>query len=172
MKFALSLALTAFSAFAVHAADPRDRPGTMTPAAPAPEEVIETPPEALDVLEVFDAEGLDPADFLWESRIVVIFADTPADPLFQQQLRMLDRSYPGLRDRDVVVVVDTNPEGRSLIRQQLRPRGFSLVLVDKDGMVKQRKPNPWTAREIFHAIDRLPLRRQEVLEERPGRHTN
>ena len=49
------------------------------------------------------------------------------------------------------------------IRAKLRPRGFSLVLIDKDGEAKLRKPLPWDVREITHAIDKFPLRRQEIL---------
>jgi hypothetical protein len=31
-----------------------------------------------------------------------------------------------------------------------------------------RKPQPWSVREITRAIDRFPLRRQEMLERRPS----
>ena len=34
--------------------------------------------------------------------------------------------------------------------------------LDKDGQVKQRRPLPWDVREISRAIDKLPLRRQEI----------
>jgi hypothetical protein len=40
--------------------------------------------------------------------------------------------------------------------------------MDKDGEVKRRNPAPWGVREITHAIDRFPLRRQEMLERRPA----
>jgi hypothetical protein len=45
---------------------------------------------------------------------------------------------------------------------QLRPRGFMLALVSKDGSVFQRKPAPWDVREISRAIDKLPQRQQEI----------
>jgi len=108
------------------------------------------------------------ADFLWIARPVVVFADSPADPLFARQMRYLEDGWPDLAERDVVVIVDTDPAARSDARQRLRPRGFSLVFVDKDGDVKQRKPQPWTARELVHAIDRTPLRRQEMEEALPA----
>ena len=34
--------------------------------------------------------------------------------------------------------------------------------MDKDGQVKLRKPFPWDVREISRAIDKFPLRRQEI----------
>ena len=52
-------------------------------------------------------------------------------------------------------------------RKKLRPRGFMLVLVGKDGGVKLRKPSPWTVREITRSIDKFPDRQREV-EERRG----
>jgi len=37
-----------------------------------------------------------------------------------------------------------------------------LVLMDKDGQIAQRKPFPWTVREISRAIDKMPLRQEEL----------
>ena len=64
--------------------------------------------------------------------------------------------------RDVIVITDTDPAGKSEIRTKLRPRGFSLVLLDKDLKTTLRKPLPWDVREITHAIDKFPIRRQEI----------
>lgn len=106
--------------------------------------------------------------FLWDRRPIVIFADTPNDPLFRRQMGWIETDIAALDERDVVVIVDTDPDARSAVRQRLRPRGFSLVLMDKDGEVKMRKPQPQTVREITRTIDRFPLRRQEMLERRPS----
>ncbi|WP_199258360.1 DUF4174 domain-containing protein [Paracoccus binzhouensis] len=124
------------------------------PAAPAG-----TAARALTVLPAAEA---DPAEFLWQARPVVVFADTAADPAFVEQLAALQRDPAPLIARDVVVVTDTDPAAASAWRRQLRPEGFSLVLMDKDGQVKQRKPVPWSVREITRAIDKFPLRRQEI----------
>jgi hypothetical protein len=40
--------------------------------------------------------------------------------------------------------------------------------MDKDGEVKRRAPAAWSMREIIHAIDRFPLRREEMLERNPA----
>jgi hypothetical protein len=107
-------------------------------------------------------------DQLYVRRPIVVFADSPADPNFIRQMELLARSYPELEERDVVLVTDTDPEARSEWRQKLRPRGFSLVIMDKDLRPVIRKPLPWDVREITHAIDKLPLRRQEMLERNPA----
>ncbi|MDX1782472.1 MAG: DUF4174 domain-containing protein, partial [Thalassovita sp.] len=59
----------------------------------------------------------------------------------------------------------TDPKGKSALREDLRPRGFMLALVDKDGQVKLRKPAPWTVREITRSIDKWPTRQQEIREQ-------
>jgi hypothetical protein len=102
------------------------------------------------------------AEQMFVTRPVVVFADSPNDPNFIRQMELLSTALLALQERDVLVVTDTNPEARSEWRQKLRPRGFSLVILDKDLKPVIRKPNPWTVREITAAIDKLPLRRQEV----------
>jgi hypothetical protein len=115
-----------------------------------------------------DAAGVMLNDFLWLKRPIVVFADTPNDPAFQRQMQRINADLAPLEERDVVIITDTDPAARTEVRQRLRPRGFSLVLMDKDGEVKRRNPAPWGVRDITHAIDRFPLRRQEMLEQRPS----
>ena len=114
------------------------------------------------------AEEVVLADQMYLKRPLVVFADSPNDPNFIRQLELLARSYPALEERDVILVTDTDPEARSEWRQKLRPRGFSLVIMDKDLKPVVRKPLPWDVREITAAIDKLPLRRQEMLERNPA----
>ncbi|MDX5349485.1 MAG: DUF4174 domain-containing protein [Paracoccaceae bacterium] len=105
---------------------------------------------------------------MYLKRPLVVFADSPNDPNFIRQMELLSRAYPELEERDVVLVTDTDPAATSEWRQKLRPRGFSLVIMDKDLRPVIRKPLPWDVREITHAIDKLPLRRQEMLERNPA----
>ncbi|RGP38889.1 DUF4174 domain-containing protein [Pseudotabrizicola alkalilacus] len=108
------------------------------------------------------------ADLMFEFRPVVVFGDSPADPNFIRQMELLQRDLPALQLRDVVLITDTDPEARGEWRMKLRPRGFSLVLMDKDLRPVIRKPLPWEVREITAAIDKFPLRRQEILERNPA----
>ncbi len=109
----------------------------------------------------------DLSEFQWKARPIVVFADSPDDPRFQEQIDRLTSGADQLLERDVVVLTDTDPSVRSALRTKLRPRGFMLVLVGKDGGVKLRKPSPWTVREITRSIDKFPDRQREV-EERRG----
>lgn len=109
---------------------------------------------------ISETETLD--DLLWEARPVVVFADSPNDPRFVKQMELLNARKQELFDRDVVVLTDTDPDTLSPLRKQLRPRGFMLVLIGKDGQVVIRKPAPWDVRELTRQIDKMPLRKQEI----------
>lgn len=111
---------------------------------------------------VFDATSLNIDDLIWIARPVVVFADNPNDPRFVQQIDLLTARVDELAERDVIILVDTDPSAQSALRTRLRPRGFMLVIMGKDGEIELRKPAPWSVREITRSIDKMPLRQQEV----------
>jgi Domain of unknown function (DUF4174) len=119
-------------------------------------------------LVIVPAAEVDLDALLFTQRPVVVFADSPNDPNYRRQMQLIDREPGDLAERDVIVITDTDPAGMSPLRKELRPRGFSLVILDKDLKPIMRKPLPWDVREIAHAIDKFPLRRQEVLERNPA----
>ena len=117
-----------------------------------------------DRTTVFDASEIDLADFQWVARPVVVFANTPANPAFEEQLALLIEDIEDLVERDVVLITDTSPDDPSELRTKLRPRGFMLTLIGKDGGVKLRKPFPWDVRELSRSIDKMPMRQREIRE--------
>ena len=128
-------------------------------AAPvAGETAIDDPDEVL----VIGIETTDLNEFIWKKRPIVVFADSPNDPLFEEQMELLLSRPDALRTRDVVILTDTDPSARSELRQKLRPRGFMMVLIGKDGGIKLRKPFPWDVREISRSIDKMPIRQREI----------
>ena len=102
----------------------------------------------------------------WVSRPIVIFADSPNDPRLAQQLEDFAERQEELDERDVVILVDTDPSMKSDLRTRFRPRDFRVLVIGKDGEIKYRKSNPVTAREVIRLIDRLPLRRDEIAAQR------
>ena len=101
-------------------------------------------------------------DFEWVQRPIVIFANSDRDPNFISQMEFLSQDIKALKERDIVVLIDTNPSMPSLLRKKLRPHGFAFILIGKDGQVKLRKPSPWNIREIARVIDKMPIRQQEI----------
>ncbi|NNK79290.1 MAG: DUF4174 domain-containing protein [Litoreibacter sp.] len=114
----------------------------------------------------YNSQEVTLEEFLWLKRPVVVFADTPADPRFREQMALLEARLDALADRDVVILTDTDPAAKSALRMKLRPRGFMLVLIGKDGGVKLRKPAPWDVRELGRVIDKMPMRQQELRDRR------
>jgi hypothetical protein len=115
-----------------------------------------------DKTHIFSADEVNLNDFAWVARPIVVFANSARDPAFTQQMDLLAQRPEDLAERDVVVIIDTDPNGESALRTKLRPRGFMMVLIGKDGQVKLRKPLPWDVRELTRSIDKMPLRKQEV----------
>jgi hypothetical protein len=109
-----------------------------------------------------EAAEISLSDFLWTHRPIIVLADSPDDPRFIKQMSLLRADSSELAEQDVIILTDTNPSLKSALREQLRPRGFMLVLIGKDGGVKLRKPFPWNVREISRVIDKMPMRRQEI----------
>ena len=113
------------------------------------------------------AEQPDLDSLQWVARPLVVFADTPEDPKFVQQMAELATDPQPLEDRLVVILTDTDPKANGPLRQRLRPRGFGLVLIDTDGRIARRHPLPVTVRELVNMIDRMPSRREETGSRRP-----
>ena len=118
--------------------------------------------DAFEPARIMPGETADLNEFLWINRPLIVFSDTPADPRFIQQMEYISDRLEELAKRDVVVLVDTKPDAMGALRKKLRPRGFMLVLIGKDGTKYLRKPFPWNVREITRVIDKLPLRQQEI----------
>ena len=134
-------------------------PALFSSPARAEEVIAFTPVAAADVVE---------SDLLYVLRPVIVFADSPNDPAFIRQIELLSRYHADLAARDVILILDTDPANPSALRKKLRPRGFSLVLMDKDWKPSIRKPRPWDGREIINSIDKMPIARSEALEKNPA----
>ena len=102
----------------------------------------------------------------WQNRVLVIFANSDRDPRFQDQLDMINQEVEALRERDVVVAIDTDPSLNSNLRKTFRPHGFMILLIGKDGHKALRKPFPWDIREISRTIDKMPMRQQEMRQDK------
>lgn len=121
---------------------------------------------ALEEMLFAPATMEDLSEFRWKKRPVLVFADSEDDPAFIEQMALLRARQDALETRDIIVLTDTDPAARTALRLKMRPRGFMLVLVGKDGGVKLRKPFPWDVREISRSVDKMPMRQREIREEK------
>lgn len=124
------------------------------------------PVEDMEEQVILEAADVDLDAFRWIKRPVVVFADSPADPAYVQQMQLLTRELDAVKDRDIIIITDTDPAAQTALRTKLRPRGFMLALIGKDGQVKLRKPLPWSVRELSRTIDKMPMRQQEIRDRR------
>lgn len=119
-----------------------------------------------DRTQVFDGAEITLAELNWVARPLVVFSDTPNDPRFRQQMDLLLADIDQMTVRDVILITDTDRAAMTDLRQELRPRGFMMALIGKDGRVALRKPAPWSVRELTRSIDKMPLRQQEMADRR------
>ena len=123
------------------------------------------------------------------NRVLLVFAASDADPLFQQQMSLLAHHEQELKDRDLVlipVLVHAGaPAGPGTLRelhpqvasdtQQLALRNrfhvpqdrFAVILIGKDGGEKFQKHAPVTIDKISSTIDAMPMRKDEIRSRNP-----
>lgn len=114
----------------------------------------------------------------WEDRVILIFAQSTANPLYQQQQKLLQANEEELDDRDLVVYSlfkqkAIKPGGEVMTRkwaEQLSKKynrakkTFFFVLLGKDGGMKLLSDEVVEMEQLFGLIDSMPMRRAEMKE--------
>src|SRR6056297_580472 len=75
--------------------------------------------DSADPSIIMSGETADLSEFKWINRPLVVFADSPADPRYVQQMEYISDRLEDLEDRDVVVLTDTDPDADSALRERL-----------------------------------------------------
>ena len=116
------------------------------------------------------------SDYQWQHRILLVFAPSPDSSQYRQQMQAWQADAAGTDDRDLKLVQilgtgESQVGGRSLssasaekLRQQfgITSEEFAVILVGKDGTEKQRSQTPIDIVALFHTIDAMPMRQQEM----------
>jgi hypothetical protein len=114
--------------------------------------------------------------FKWQKRVVLVFAANAADARWQRQQELLKQADQELTARDLVVLgvlgnqvsaINTrmsNMPKPDLLREQykIKPDDFTVVLIGKDGTEKYRAQDVIKPGAIFHIVDAMPIRQQEI----------
>lgn len=116
--------------------------------------------------------------YKWKNRVVLLFAQEPQDTDFAAQLQLLNQDQEALEERDIVILsvfpyqVNQNKitKGEKKMAKMLRKqfngsKGFSIVLIGKDGTIKLKHEHVTQPLEIFSLIDGMPMRQQEMQED-------
>ncbi len=98
----------------------------------------------------------------WKARPVVVLSDSRDDPRVARQIAALDRVATDVSDRNIKVVREARPGSALRKRLGVAERGFAVVLVGKDGTVKEVWHDPVDPKRIFTLIDQMPMRRREM----------
>ncbi|UOR05659.1 DUF4174 domain-containing protein [Hymenobacter aerilatus] len=108
----------------------------------------------------------------WKKRVLLLHAPTAADATLKRQRALLAAQLEGLSQRDMLVlnVIEDqlSTADSHYVRQELKlpADSFTVVLIGKDGGVKQRSATPLPPNELFGTIDKMPMRRQEMRSEK------
>ncbi|MFS4438128.1 DUF4174 domain-containing protein [Paracoccaceae bacterium GXU_MW_L88] len=108
------------------------------------------------------ASEVDLAAFRWEARPIVVMADAPDDPAFEEQLAKLSAASDEVAERDILIVIDSDPSVGTALRGRLEARGFGVYLIGKDGGLKFSSETPVEMAEFNRIIDSMPMRAQEM----------
>lgn len=108
------------------------------------------------------AQAQDLSVHLWEKRPVLVFADNSEDEAYYKQMKMLNSNSAALRDRDIVIFGDNIPSQNASLRKKYKPKGFTFILIGKDGGVKLRSSKSVSMSRLFAMIDAMPMRRREI----------
>ena len=104
----------------------------------------------------------------WKKRLLLVAAPTATQADFQRQKQLLATDPASLQERDLLVLDvpydQLAPADQQYLRQQLKLKlsGFEVVLIGKDGGVKERSTHPLAPAALFSTIDQMPMRRQEM----------
>ncbi len=108
--------------------------------------LVTAPAYAADSTELFG----DLSQYQWKNRILLITSPSESDNLYRDQAASLLKVYPGLLERDLIVLT------------RFGEAKFSVTLIGKDGGVKLQREELLSTAELFAVIDAMPMRRAEM----------
>jgi Domain of unknown function (DUF4174) len=113
--------------------------------------------------------------YQWKNRLLLVFAPSPKDAQYQEQLELLSNDDE-LLERDLVMfhifamgsgfAGETRLSKEDVVQLQekfkVETRAFTIVLIGKDGTEKQRWNEPVKSKSLFALVDDMPMRQQEM----------
>ncbi len=113
--------------------------------------------------------------YLWENRVILLFAPNSENPEVQQALELIKIEQCNVKDRDLVIgafyekginQLDHREVSATIgreFREYYRVKsGFTAILVGKDGGEKFRTTRVLDLQSVFDLIDTMPMRQNEM----------
>jgi len=123
---------------------------------------------------VVDAQ-VDLKRYRWEKRLILLFAPSPENQAYREQVTVLEGSSGGLLERDLLIAhlfetgssqlaeeVLSEDEAAALRSEYEVDGEFTFILIGKDGTVKRRSQEVVQVDDLFTQIDRMPMRQREM----------
>jgi hypothetical protein len=111
----------------------------------------------------------DLAGYKWKNRVLVILASSDNDPEVKEQRASAAASAAGFSERDLIVVTEIGVEGCIHREFGIGESDFQVLLIGKDGHSARRWSKPVSSEVIFSAIDKMPMRRDEMSRQKNGK---
>lgn len=116
------------------------------------------------------------SDYQWENRILLIFSESENDESYQKQFKAISQRYPGIKDRDLIVISVFDGNGSNLDGNEINDSSedklkknykdqnypYTFILIGKDGGVKLKSNEFVSMDQLFQRIDRMPMRQREM----------
>lgn len=104
----------------------------------------------------------------WQKRVLLVAAPNATQVDFRQQQALLAAAKTQLNNRDFMVVNlfydQLTAADQQFLAQKtsIRPPTFAVVLIGKDGDVKEKSTQVITPAALFSIVDKMPMRRKEI----------
>ena len=111
-------------------------------------------------------------DNRWKKRVLLLVTPSPEYVLFLDQKALLAPSEKELAARDILVLDvrydRISATDKLFLTRKIgaHPPHFTAVLIGKDGGIKQRSKTPISPPDLIGTIDKLPMRRQEMQQQK------
>jgi hypothetical protein len=123
-------------------------------------------------------DRVDLSVYQWRNRLLVLFAPSQDDQVYQSFKEQLERRAQEIRDRDLLIFhvfeggesrLDDLPLNKEQVRSLRKRLSIKMgqgkwILIGKDGEVKFQGELPVGLSDIFSIIDAMPMRQQEIRE--------
>jgi hypothetical protein len=90
------------------------------------------------------------------------------DPRLREQQAIASAVAAGFSERDLIAVAEIGTEGPLHRMFGTRAGDFQVVLVGKDGRSTLQWSKPVGSEVLFSVIDKMPMRRDEMRQQRKG----